>query len=167
MLTARIKRKRIGLYVVKNQYLAIKGPLGNVTFRCDYEISNRKLFFPSKALANIFFNKTRSLIKGLLYGFFIELRTEGVGLKFMRFSTAPQLLSLSFGFSHTILYKMPAGIRFRCLKYRLLLFSNQITTLTKIAFRIKGYRPSDPYKGKGVKFITEVLKIKPGKQRQR
>jgi len=115
----------------------------------------------------MFLSRARSLLKGLIYGYFVQLKTEGVGLKFIRFYSAPRLLSLSFGYSHTILYKMPKTISFRCLKYRLLLFSPQLTTLSTHALRIRNYRPSDPYKGKGVKFSTEVLKIKPGKQRQR
>lgn len=167
MKATRIKKKRLTLVVVKDRFLAIKGPLGNLIFKTQFTVSNKKLFFISKALANAFFSRVRSLLKGLIYGFFIELKTEGVGLKFMRFSTASSLLSLSFGYSHTILYKMPQAIKFRCLKYRLLLFSNRLPLLTMISQRIRGYRPSDPYKGKGVKYAGEALKLKPGKQRQR
>lgn len=167
IVSTRIKKKRLHVFFVKDQFLAIKGPLGNLTFNLNFHIFNRKLFFPSSALANTFFSRARALIKGIIYGFFIELRTEGVGLKFMRFSRAPRLLNLSLGHSHSIIYKVPSAIKFRCLKYRLLLFSNQFSVLTKTAAIIRGYRPPDPYKGKGVKYAGEALKLKPGKQRQR
>lgn len=167
LISTRIKKKRLRVFVVKDQYLAIKGPLGNLMFNLDFHVYNRKLFFPSTALANTFFSRARSLIKGLIYGFFIELKTEGVGLKFMRFSRASRLLNLSLGYSHSIIYKVPSAIKFRCLKYRLLLFSNHFPILTKTAAIIRGYRPPDPYKGKGVKYAGEALKLKPGKQRQR
>lgn len=163
----RIKRKRLQIKIIRNGLLLIKGPLGKLSFKANFIAMKRKLFFSSKAAANCFLSRVRSLLKGLIYGFFIELKTEGVGLKFMRFSTAPQLINLSLGYSHSIIYKIPQAIKFRCLKYRLLLFCNRATLLTKIAQRIRGYRPPDPYKGKGVKYTSEVLRIKPGKQRQR
>lgn len=163
----RIKKKRLRLLVLKDGILLIKGPLGCLMFKSNFTYTKTRLFFSSKASANAFFSRVRTILKGLIYGFFIELRTEGVGLKFMRFSLAPQLLSLTLGHSHSILYNLPKAIKFRCLKYRLFLFCNRLPLLTTIAHRIRGYRPPDPYKGKGVKYMSEVLKIKPGKQRQR
>jgi len=163
----RIKLKRIRFWFIDNQFLVVKGPLGKLFFKSSFLIIKKRLFFTSKAAANSFFSRARSLIKGLIYGFFIEIKTEGVGLKFFRYSKAPRFISFSFGFSHTIVYKMPKSIVFRCHKYRLILFSNRLTLLSLIAKRIRAYRPPDPYKSKGVKFASEALKLKPGKQRQR
>jgi len=166
-LETRIKRKRIRLFISpKHKKLTIEGPLGNIQIFSKF-LKNNITFIPSLAMANSFYKRIRHWCYGLIYGFFIEMKTEGVGLKFLRYYAAPQLISFSFGFSHTILFNIPKAIKFRCLKYKILLFSPNLQELRNTALRIRSYRPPDPYKGKGVKFSTEGLKLKPGKQRQR
>jgi ribosomal protein L6P/L9E len=71
------------------------------------------------------------------YGSFVELKTEGVGLKFLRYYAAPQLLCLTLGFSHTILFRIPKKVKFRCLKYKLLLFSFDLKELRNTAYALE------------------------------
>jgi large subunit ribosomal protein L6 len=178
MTDIRVKRKRYAIYMntisFKKPTIIIKGPLGIITFPLPPYIKFThqtkevtKLFVATTQFVNSFYSKLKRIIKGLLYGYFIQIRTEGVGFKFLRHYDAPQLLTLSLGHSHLIHYNFPKNIQFRCLKYKLLLFSNRKTILSEVALRIKEYRAPDPYKGKGLKFANEVLKFKQGKLRQR
>jgi large subunit ribosomal protein L6 len=64
-------------------------------------------------------------------------------------------------------YNFPKGVYFRTLKYKLLIFSKSKRLLSETANKLRGLRPPDPYKGKGLKFAKEVLVFKPGKQRQK
>lgn len=102
-----------------------------------------------------------------MYGYFVEIRTEGVGFRFTRYLKAPSLLGLNINLGHTILYRFPRSVFFRCTKYRLMMYSRRLDLLYNTATNIKKYRPSDPYKGKGLRFALEKLKFKEGKQRQR
>jgi large subunit ribosomal protein L6 len=178
MTEIRVKRKRYSIYMGPSDEnkltLMIKGPLGTIVFPLPPYIhftpsalGTTNLFVASRKFVNSFYSKLRRTIKGLLYGFFIQIRTEGVGFKFLRHYDAPQLLTLSLGHAHSIHYKFPRNVKFRCLKYKLLLFTNRKSLLSELALRIKEYRPPDPYKGKGLKFANEVLKFKQGKLRQR
>jgi hypothetical protein len=119
----RIKRKRIRLLISPYfQKLIIEGSSVSVQLFSKY-IRNNILFIPSLAMSNSFYKRIRHWLMSVPYGFFTELKTEGVGLKFLRYYASPQLLSLTLGFSHTILFRVPKKVIFRCLKYKLLLFS--------------------------------------------
>jgi large subunit ribosomal protein L6 len=120
-----------------------------------------------KQEAPLLIARIRRAIRGFMYGYFVELKTEGVGFRFTRYMRAPSLLGLNVNLGHSILYKFPRSVYFRCTKYRLLMYSRRMDLLHNTATNIKKYRPSDPYKGKGIKFASEKLKFKEGKQRQR
>jgi ribosomal protein L6P/L9E len=148
MTDIRIKRKRYLVLMTSvsgtKPYVMIKGPLGTITFPlpptiklCINKGGITKLFVASRKCVNVFYAKLRRTIKGLLYGYFVQIHTEGVGFKFMRHQQAPQLLTLSLGHSHLIHYKFPNNVKFRCLKYKLLLFCNRKSLLSDLALRIK------------------------------
>jgi len=166
----RLERKRYSLSFFSNQFLLINGQNANVCLKPNSvkvikSDSKQKIFFPEKSVFRSFFSGLSSALRG--FGHFVEIRTEGVGFKFLRFPKAPNLLQLSLGFGHLIFYRIPESVKFRVLKTRLLLFSNDRSILSITARRLRGYRPPDPYKGKGLKYASEILKFKPGKQRQR
>jgi ribosomal protein L6P/L9E len=167
MQITRVKRKRFAFTLFQDGFFAFYAPLAHFFFPFTHSHSQSRIFFPSKAAANSFFNQFHSLLRAIFLGLFVEIRTEGVGFKFLRFPQAPSSLCLSLGHSCNIIYNFPTFITFRSLKYRLLLFSPFLLLLSNTALRIRSYRPADPYKGKGLKFSTDPLKLKPGKQRQR
>jgi large subunit ribosomal protein L6 len=114
-----------------------------------------------------FHGLTRALlanaISGVTAGFKRELDIVGVGFKAELKN--PREVVLSLGFSHTVTYKAPEGI---ALSYdgkanRLTIEGIDKQKVGQVAAEIRAVRPPDAYKGKGVKYADEVLKLKAGK----
>jgi len=140
--------------------------ISNLPFSFPYILKNNKLFCLkqfSRSLLRVLCNT----IKGFRYGYFVEIRPEGVGFRFHRCSDAPSTLILTLGHSHPLIVQVPSTVKFRCLKYRLLLYGANKAILNAFALKIRNLRPPDAYKGKGIKFSREILVFKPGKLRQR
>jgi len=168
MIPIRVKRKRFKfLFSPITNRLLIKGVRKGVSFKVDSFSINKSRIFVLKPVAKVLFERIRRVIHGILHGYFVEIRTEGVGFRFIRYQRAPSLIGLTLNFGHMIFYKFPKSVRFRCLKYRLLLYSNRPEVLYETASRIRNYRRPDPFKGKGLKYAKERLKFKPGKERNR
>jgi len=162
------------IYDINNdrRVFCIKGPLGVYFIRINKAIllsvtSFNLLIFSSIKFCLGFLASLQTLIYGLYKGFFATLKTEGVGYKFIKIKGLKKVLSYYLGFGHILFYKFPFNFVFRSLKFRLVLFSTSHILLAYMALQIRGYRSPDPYKSKGVKFLKEALKLKPGKQRQR
>jgi large subunit ribosomal protein L6 len=102
-------------------------------------------------------------ISGVTAGFKRELDIVGVGFKAELKN--PRELVLSLGFSHTVSYKAPEGvvISYDAKANRLTIEGIDKQKVGQVAAEIRGVRPPDAYKGKGVKYVGEVLKLKAGK----
>ena len=112
---------------------------------------------------------TRALLKnmvvGVSEGFKKELELVGVGY---RASNSGQKLEMSLGFSHNIVFEIPAEVKIETKSEK---GQNPIITLTSadnqllgaVAAKIRSLRKPEPYKGKGVKFVGEQLRRKAGK----
>jgi large subunit ribosomal protein L6 len=70
---------------------------------------------------------------------------------------------LNVGFSHPVEFDLPAGIEGRVEGSKLLLQGIDKQLLGEVAARIRRVRPPEPYKGKGIKYIDEVIRRKAGK----
>jgi large subunit ribosomal protein L6 len=108
---------------------------------------------------------TRSLIAnmvdGVTKGYQKQLEITGVGFKA---EVKPYGLLLSLGFSHTIEYKAPAGIKLSAPQPTQVLIDGSDKALVgQVAAEIRGLRPPEPYKGKGIKYAGEVIRRKAGK----
>jgi large subunit ribosomal protein L6 len=108
---------------------------------------------------------TRSLIanmvEGVTAGYKKNLEITGVGFKA---EVRPYGLQLSLGFSHTIEYKAPAGIKLTAPQPTLVQIDGSDKALVgQVAAEIRGLRPPEPYKGKGIKYAGEVIRRKAGK----
>ena len=108
---------------------------------------------------------TRSLIanmvEGVTKGYKKQLEITGVGFKA---EVKPYGLLLSLGFSHTIQYKAPAGIKLTAPQPTQILIDGSDKALVgQVAAEIRGLRPPEPYKGKGIKYAGEVIRRKAGK----
>ena len=108
---------------------------------------------------------TRSLIAnmvdGVTKGYQKQLEITGVGFKA---EVKPSGLLLSLGFSHTIEYKAPAGIKLSAPQPTQVLIEGSDKALVgQVAAEIRGLRPPEPYKGKGIKYAGEVIRRKAGK----
>jgi large subunit ribosomal protein L6 len=102
-------------------------------------------------------------VTGVTEGFKRELDIVGVGYKAEL--KGGQEVSLSLGFSHTVSYKLPEGVTvtYEAKANRLTITGIDRQKVGQVAAEIRAIRPPDPYKGKGVKYSDEVLKLKAGK----
>jgi large subunit ribosomal protein L6 len=102
-------------------------------------------------------------VTGVTVGFKRELDIVGVGYKAELKSA--QEISLSLGFSHSVAYKLPEGVTatYEPKANRLTITGIDRQKVGQVAAEIRSIRPPDPYKGKGVKYADEVLKLKAGK----
>ena len=108
---------------------------------------------------------TRSLIanmvQGVTAGYRKELAITGVGFKA---EVRPYGLQLSLGFSHTIEYKAPEGIKLTAPQPTSVVIDGSDKALVgQVAAEIRGLRPPEPYKGKGIRYAGEVIRRKAGK----
>ncbi len=102
-------------------------------------------------------------ISGVTAGFKRELDIVGVGFKAELKN--PREIALSLGFSHPVVYKAPEGvaISYDAKANRLTIEGIDKQQVGEVAAEIRSVRPPDAYKGKGVKYADEVLKLKAGK----
>lgn len=106
-----------------------------------------------------------NMVVGVSEGFTKELELVGVGY---RASNQGQKLDLALGFSHNIVLELAPEVKLETISEKgknpiVKLTSHDKQLLGQIAAKIRGFRKPEPYKGKGVKFVGEVLRRKAGK----
>ncbi len=103
-----------------------------------------------------------NMVKGVSEGFERKLELVGVGY---RAAMQGKDLNLSLGFSHPVLFKTPDGITITTPTQTEILVAGADKQLVgEVAAKIRGYRPPEPYKGKGVKYSDEVIIRKEAKK---
>jgi large subunit ribosomal protein L6 len=110
----------------------------------------------------------RNVVEGVSKGYTQSLDLIGTG---NRAEVKGTDLNLALGYSHPIAYKLPEGIKARVeildvggtKKPRLHLESHDKELLGQVAARIRSFRPPEPYKGKGVRYVDEKVREKAGK----
>ena len=103
-----------------------------------------------------------NMVKGVSEGFERKLELVGVGY---RAAMAGKDLNLSLGFSHPVLFKAPEGITIATPSQTEILVSGaDKQRVGEVAAKIRGFRPPEPYKGKGVKYAGEVIIRKEAKK---
>lgn len=101
-----------------------------------------------------------NMVKGVSEGFKKELEINGIGY---RASISGNKLTLSLGYSHPIEYIVPEGIHVSVEKNILVVSGADKQKVGQTAAEIRAYRKPEPYKGKGVKYVTEHIRRKAGK----
>ena len=101
-----------------------------------------------------------NMVKGVTEGWTRELEINGVGY---RAEVAGDTVTFALGYAHPIVFKLPKIISAKVEKNRLTLSSADKDLLGQIAAKLRELRPPEPYKGKGVKYVEEVIKRKVGK----
>lgn len=105
----------------------------------------------------------QSMIIGLEKGFTKKLLLIGIGYKA---SVQKNILILSLGFSHTIKYKIQENIIIKCpSQTEIVITGNNKQVVGQIAAKLRSYRPPEPYKGKGIFYLNETIKIKETKKK--
>jgi large subunit ribosomal protein L6 len=101
-----------------------------------------------------------NMVKGVTEGWTRELEINGVGY---RAEVAGDTVTFALGYAHPIVFKLPKVVSAKVEKNRLTLSSADKDLLGQIAAKLRELRPPEPYKGKGVKYVEEVIKRKVGK----
>lgn len=101
-----------------------------------------------------------NIVKGLTEGFTKQLEINGVGY---RAAVKGKMLNLQLGFSHDIDYPIPAGVEVAVDKNIITLKGVDNQQIGQMAAEIRAFRPPEPYKGKGVKYVEEHIVRKAGK----
>jgi large subunit ribosomal protein L6 len=103
-----------------------------------------------------------NMIKGVSEGYERKLELVGVGY---RASMTGKALNLSLGFSHPVVFNAPEGISIETPSQTEILIKGSDKQLVgEVAAKIRGYRPPEPYKGKGVRYSGEKITIKEAKK---
>ena len=136
---------------------------GNVEFPVDGNI----LTFKNKSEAKehrAFWGTYRALaaniVTGLTTGYTKQLEVNGVGY---RAAVKGKVLNLQLGFSHDINYELPESIEASVEKNVITFKSHDKQLIGQVAAEVRSFRPPEPYKGKGVKYMEEHIVRKAGK----
>ncbi len=119
----------------------------------DSQPQSRAFWGTYRALAN-------NIIIGLSAGFSKTLEINGVGYKA---SIAGKVLELALGFSHPVKYPIPEGVEISVDKNQVIIKGADKQQVGQVAAEIREFRPPEPYKGKGVKYLDEAIIRKAGK----
>jgi large subunit ribosomal protein L6 len=116
----------------------------------------------TRAFHGLVFRLLTNAVVGLSTGYKKELDIVGTGFKA---ELKGQDLTLALGFSHPVAFSVPAGVKvaYDPKANRLTLTSADKQLIGQVAANIRGLRPPDSYKGKGVKYSDQKLKLKVGK----
>ena len=89
----------------------------------------------------------------------------GVGYKVFLHPQINNLLQFKLGYSHLIYYKLPENMNVSISKSTIIYVSGDcLNTVTQTASNIRSYKKPEPYKGKGILYFNEQIKLKPGKK---
>jgi large subunit ribosomal protein L6 len=166
----------VNVTVSSENVVTVKGPKGELTQVVNAEmivnIEDNKVIVdrPSdakehKAMHGLYRSLINNMIIGVEKGYEIKQELVGVGY---RATNQGQLLELSLGYSHPIIFELPKEVKVEAVTDKR---ANPIITLTscdkqlvgQIAAKIRSFRKPEPYKGKGIKFVGEELRRKAGK----
>ena len=130
------------------------------------KVEEKEILFDKRSgvAAKVFglgFALVRNAVEGVAHGFSKELELVGVGYRVAKTADG---LKLSLGFSHPVEFKIPEGVSVEVeedTKIRLSGIDKQLVGQT--AANIRKLRPPEPYKGKGIRYVGEVVRRKLGK----
>jgi large subunit ribosomal protein L6 len=165
--------KGVDVTVASGQ-IAIKGPLGTLTqaLSASVEVTREGDEIVFKALdesiqTNAMSGTLRALvanmIEGVTKGFQKKLQLVGVGY---RAQAQGDKLNLTLGFSHPVVHQMPKGIKVETpAQTEILIKGISKQVVGQVAAEVRGYRPPEPYKGKGVRYSDERVVLKETKKK--
>jgi large subunit ribosomal protein L6 len=159
---------------VDGKTVKVKGPKGELSVRLAEEVDAnidgdalnivpREGMERARAMWGLSRTLVNNLVVGVTQGFQQKLEINGVGY---RAAVEGKNLKLQLGFSHDVFYPIPAGIAITTEKPTALTIAGMDKQLVgQVAAEIRGYRPPEPYKGKGVKYAGEHVRRKEGKKK--
>lgn len=173
---SRVAKKPIALpkgveLNVQAESISAKGPKGTLSVpkpaAIDVKVDEGTAVFTTEDAALIPLTGTlrailANMVKGVSEGFERKLELVGVGY---RASMQGKDLNLSLGFSHPIVFPAPEGITIATpTQTEVVVSGADKQRVGEVAAKIRGFRPPEPYKGKGVKYAGEVIIRKEAKK---
>ncbi len=161
----------------KDNFFAISGALGKLEreFPAEVVLENhgdhitvkpRSESKRAKAMWGLSRTLLANMVRGVTQGFTRRLEINGVGYKAAVSPADKNLLVLTLGYSHEIIYAVPPGVAVQCEKPTALLISGaDVQLVGQVAAEIRSLRKPEPYKGKGIKYDDEVIIRKEGKKK--
>jgi large subunit ribosomal protein L6 len=160
---------------INNNVVTVKGKLGELSQSFEsvnIKVEDEKVLVTrvsdnkdQKAKHGLYRSLIDNMIEGVSNGWTKQLELVGVGY---RASNQGQKLDLALGFSHNIVLNIAPEVKVETIsdkgknpRIKLTSFDKQL--VGQVAAKIRGFRPPEPYKGKGIKFVGEVLRRKAGK----
>jgi large subunit ribosomal protein L6 len=155
--TVKVKGPKGALQVVLHDDVEVKLESGAVKVDPRSETKRaRAMWGTSRTLV-------ANLITGVTKGFERKLEITGVGYRAV---VQGKNLQLALGYSHDVIYPIPEGITIAAAKPTELVVSGiDRQKVGQVAAEIRGFRPPEPYKGKGVKYAGEYIFRKEGKKK--
>jgi large subunit ribosomal protein L6 len=159
---------------LEGQSIAVKGAKGELKFMAPEEVGvslegNMVHVKPngedkrSRAMWGTTRAQVQNLVNGVTKGFEKKLEINGVGYKA---AVAGKNLQLSLGYSHDVLYPIPAGVTIVTPKpTEITIAGVDKQQVGQVAAEIRDFRGPEPYKGKGVKYAGEFIFRKEGKKK--
>lgn len=168
--------EKVTVTVGKDNVVTVKGPLGELKQNIDPDIKigvengiltvtrptdnkrHRSLHGLYRALLN-------NMVIGVSKGYTVKQELVGVGY---RAEAKGQLLELNLGYSHDVIIALPSEIKVETVTEKranpiITLSSHDKQLIGQVAAKIRSLREPEPYKGKGIKFVGEVVRRKAGK----
>ncbi|MCS6903885.1 MAG: 50S ribosomal protein L6 [Bacteroidia bacterium] len=161
---------------VEDNWVIVKGPKGELrqAIRSDFQIAHEDSTLVikrqddskmSKALHGLYRALINNMVIGVNNGYELALELIGVGY---RAEAKGRNLELSLGFSHQVLFILPPEVSVttevqKGQAPRIILRCIDKQLLGQVAAKIRSIRPPEPYKGKGIRFVGEVVRRKAGK----
>ena len=159
---------------VEGQTVKMKGPKGQLSFvvhddvevkfeNGQVKVAPRHETNRAQALYGTARAQVANLVEGVTKGFEKKLEITGVGY---RAALQGKTLQLALGYSHDVNYPIPEGITITVPKpTEINVAGIDSQRVGQVAAEIRGYRPPEPYKGKGVKYANEFIFRKEGKKK--
>ena len=152
--------------------ITVKGPLGSLSRKFGPEVTieregDQLVFKAANDEARAMHGTLRALVAGMVQGvtagFEKKLQLVGVGY---RAQAAGDKLNLSLGFSHPVVHAMPKGVTATTpIQTEIVVKGIDKQAVGQVAAEIRAYRPPEPYKGKGVRYVGEQIKLKETKKK--
>jgi large subunit ribosomal protein L6 len=154
--------------------LTITGPLGTLTRSFDADIAitlttdgKEITLLPAKdtvysrALWGTYGSHIKNMVIGVTKGYEKKLSIEGVGYKV---SVQGDKLVLDIGLSHSVMVPIPVGVKATAEKGNFAFSGIDKEAVGQFAARIRAFKPTEPYKGKGIRYEGEHVRRKQGKK---
>jgi large subunit ribosomal protein L6 len=159
---------------IADDKITVKGPLGTLTQattpRVAIAIADGQITFAAadesreaRAMSGTMRALVAGMVTGVSKGFERRLALVGVGY---RAQAQGDKLNLSLGFSHPVVHQMPAGVKCETpTQTEIVIKGADKQKVGQVAAEVRGYKPPEPYKGKGVRYVGEAVVIKETKKK--